>query len=93
MNIAFYRSALVFFKQTLMRIRSDHVVLFQDVVNQLKEHAYDKLDSIQFDHEIKDNYPIPLSTTTNTSIGGEASVPLIGTLEPNPSDFPTTCQY
>uniref|UniRef100_A0A0E0MI09 Calmodulin-binding protein-like n=1 Tax=Oryza punctata TaxID=4537 RepID=A0A0E0MI09_ORYPU len=50
----------------------------QDEVNCLKIQAYDELDNIVFDHEMKDNYPVPLSSTLNTGL--------------NPSDLHVTCQ-
>uniref|UniRef100_A0A0D3HPR6 Uncharacterized protein n=2 Tax=Oryza TaxID=4527 RepID=A0A0D3HPR6_9ORYZ len=50
----------------------------QDEVNRLKIQAYDELDNIVFDHEMKDNYPVPLSSTLNTGL--------------NPPDLHVTCQ-
>lgn len=50
----------------------------QDEVNCLKIQAYDELDNIVFDHEMKDNYPVPLSSTLNTGL--------------NPPDLHVTCQ-
>uniref|UniRef100_A0A0E0J590 Calmodulin-binding protein-like n=1 Tax=Oryza nivara TaxID=4536 RepID=A0A0E0J590_ORYNI len=50
----------------------------KDEVNCLKIQAYDELDNIVFDHEMKDNYPVPLSSTLNTGL--------------NPPDLHVTCQ-
>ncbi|KAF0896267.1 hypothetical protein E2562_019749, partial [Oryza meyeriana var. granulata] len=59
----------------------------QDEVNCLKKQACDELDNIGFDDEMKDNYPVSLSSTLNTSIGGGASIPFTGTAGPIPPDF------
>uniref|UniRef100_A0A0E0F8G2 Calmodulin-binding protein n=1 Tax=Oryza meridionalis TaxID=40149 RepID=A0A0E0F8G2_9ORYZ len=64
----------------------------QDEVNCLKIQAYNELDNIVFDHEMKDNFPVPLSSTLNTSIGDDASIRFTDTTGLNPPDLHVTSQ-
>lgn len=61
-------------------------------MNCLKIQAYNELDNIVFDHEMKDNFPVPLSATLNTSIGDDASIRFTDTTGLNPPDLHVTSQ-
>lgn len=61
-------------------------------MNCLKIQAYNELDNIVFDHEMKDNFPVPLSSTLNTSIGDDASIRFTDTTGLNPPDLHVTSQ-
>uniref|UniRef100_A0A0D9XV67 Calmodulin-binding protein n=1 Tax=Leersia perrieri TaxID=77586 RepID=A0A0D9XV67_9ORYZ len=67
--------------------KDDFSSVQQDEVSCLKKQAYDRLDKTKFDHEMKDNYPVPLSSAMNTSIGGGASIPFRDITGPNPPHF------
>ncbi|XP_015615413.1 calmodulin-binding protein 60 F isoform X2 [Oryza sativa Japonica Group] len=56
----------------------------QDAVNRLKKQAYDELDSIGFDHEMKNNYPV-------MTLSDDAYIPFIDTAQ-NPPDLHVTFQ-
>uniref|UniRef100_J3NA34 Uncharacterized protein n=1 Tax=Oryza brachyantha TaxID=4533 RepID=J3NA34_ORYBR len=62
----------------------------QDLVNSFKEQAYDDLDNIDYDHEMKDNYPVPLSSTLKRSIVDDSSIRFTDTARPNPPDLHAT---
>lgn len=56
----------------------------QDAVNRLKKQAYDELDSIGFDHEMKNDYPV-------MTLSDDAYIPFTDTAQ-NPPDLHVTFQ-
>uniref|UniRef100_A0A0E0J589 Protein kinase domain-containing protein n=1 Tax=Oryza nivara TaxID=4536 RepID=A0A0E0J589_ORYNI len=56
----------------------------QDAVNRLKKQAYDELDSIGFDHEMKNNYPV-------MTLSDDGYIPFTDTAQ-NPPDLHVTFQ-